>query len=105
MRAVVVERFQEPSELRVSEAPEPEATAGALLVDVRAAGCNFFDTLLVKGSYQVKPAFPFIPGGELSGIVKSVGEGVTGFSPGDRVLAALPFGAFAERVSVPALVA
>jgi NADPH2:quinone reductase len=105
MRAVVVERFQEPAELRVSEAPAPEPTSGALLVDVRAAGCNFFDTLLVKGNYQVKPALPFIPGAELAGVVRSVGDGVTGFAPGDRVMAALPFGAFAEQVSVPAIAA
>jgi len=105
MRAVVVERFQEPAELTVSEAPDPAPSAGALLVDVRAAGCNFFDTLLVKGNYQVKPAFPFVPGGELAGVVRSVGEGVAGFAPGDHVMAALPFGAFAELVNVPEIVA
>ena len=51
----------EPAELQVSEIPEPEAGPGALQIEVRAAGCNFFDTLIVQGKYQVKPDFPFTP--------------------------------------------
>jgi NADPH2:quinone reductase len=92
----------EPAELRVSEIPEPEAGPGALQVEVRAAGCNFFDTLIVQGKYQVKPDFPFTPGGEISGVVKGVGEGVEGFAVGDRILAGLQVGGFAETAVVPA---
>ena len=92
----------EPAELRVSEIPEPKAGPGALQVEVRAAGCNFFDTLIVQGKYQVKPAFPFTPGGEISGVVSAVGEGVEGFSVGDRVLAGTQTGGFAETAVVPA---
>jgi NADPH2:quinone reductase len=73
-----------------------------LTVDVRAAGVNFFDTLLVQGKYQVKPAFPFVPGAELAGVVSKVGSGVSGFREGDRVMSSLPYGAFAARVNVPA---
>jgi NADPH2:quinone reductase len=95
----------EPAELRVSEIPEPEAGPGALQVEVRAAGCNFFDTLIVQGKYQVKPDFPFTPGGEISGVVKGVGEGVEGFAVGDRILAGLQVGGFAETAVVPASLA
>lgn len=102
MRAVVVERWMEPAELRVSEVPEPVVEAGSVVVDVHAAGCNFFDVLLVQGKYQVKPAFPFIPGAEVAGTVSALGEGVTTLSLGQRVMASLPYGAFAERVLVPA---
>jgi NADPH2:quinone reductase len=102
VRAVVVDRWMEPSELRVSEAPEPALRPGALAVDVKAAGCNFFDILMVQGRYQVKPPFPFIPGAELAGVVTAVGEGVRGFAVGDRVLAGAGSGAFAERAVVSA---
>jgi NADPH:quinone reductase len=104
MRAVVVDRFQEPSELVVSQLPAPAAEPGMLLVDVHAAGCNFFDILLVQGKYQVKPPFPFIPGAEVAGTVRAVGEGVTGFSVGEHVMASLPHGAYAETVNVPPIV-
>jgi NADPH2:quinone reductase len=102
MRAVVVDRWMEPAELRVREVPEPELRPGSLLLEVRAAGCNFFDILMVQGRYQVKPAFPFVPGAEVAGVVRAVGEGVTRFAPGDRVFAAPGLGGFAERALVPA---
>ena len=92
----------EPDELRVSEIPEPEVRPGTLQIDVRAAGCNFFDILIVQGKYQVKPAFPFTPGGEISGVVREVGEGVEGFAVGDRVLAWTGSGGFAETAVFPA---
>jgi NADPH2:quinone reductase len=101
MRAVVVDRWMEPSELRVSEIAEPEVGPGTLGVEVRAACCNFFDILLVRGHYQVKPPFPFVLGAELAGVVRELGPGVEGFSVGDRVLAAVPVGAYAERAAVP----
>ncbi len=102
MRAITVDHWMEPSELRVSEIPEPKAGPGALQVEVRAAGCNFFDTLIVQGKYQVKPAFPFTPGAEISGVVRDVGEGVEEFSVGDRVLAGMQTGGFAETAVIPA---
>jgi NADPH2:quinone reductase len=102
MRAVVVDRWMEPSELRVSEAPEPQLRPGALAIDVKAAGCNFFDILMVQGRYQSKPPFPFVPGAEISGVVAALGEGVRGFAVGDRVLAGAGLSAFAERAVVAA---
>src|SRR5437879_11854916 len=82
MRAIVVDRWTEPRDLGVREVPEPELGPGTLAVEVRAAGCNFFDILMVRGQYQVKPAFPFIPGAELAGVVRAVGSGVEGFEIG-----------------------
>src|SRR2546427_5851380 len=102
MRAIVVDRWMEPADLRVREAPEPELAPGTLAVEVRAAGCNFFDLLMVRGQYQVKPPFPFIPGAELAGVVRAAGRGVEGFAAGDRILASVPLGAFAQRAVVPA---
>jgi NADPH:quinone reductase len=102
VRAITVDHWMEPAELRVSEIPQPEAGPGALQIEVRAAGCNFFDTLIVQGKYQVKPAFPFTPGGEIAGVVTEVGEGVEGFAVGDRVLAGTQIGGFAETAVIPA---
>jgi NADPH2:quinone reductase len=102
MRAIVVDRWMEPSELAVREAPEPALRRGTMLVDVRAAGCNFFDILMAKGQYQVRPPFPFTPGAEVAGIVRAVADDVQGFAPGDRVLSAPGIGAFAERALVMA---
>lgn len=102
MRAIVVDRWMEPAELTVSEQAPPVIGPGQLAVDVKAAGCNFFDILLVQGRYQVKPPFPFIPGGEIAGVVHEVGAGVSGFAAGDRVLAAVPVGGYAERIALPA---
>lgn len=97
MRAVVVPELMSHSDLAVSEIDPPRAEPGKLVIDVRAAGCNWFDTLIVQGRYQVKPDFPFSPGGEVAGVVHEVGDGVEGFSVGDRVMAYTEYGGFAER--------
>src|SRR5437870_3996011 len=97
MRAIVVDRWMEPADLRVREAPEPELAPGTLAVEVRAAGCNFFDLLMVRGQYQVKPPFPFIPGAELAGVVRAAGRGVGGFAAGERIPASVPVVAFDYR--------
>ena len=102
MRAIVVRDWMEPKDLEVGECPEPEVGAGALGIDIRAAGCNFFDILMVQGKYQVRPPFPFIPGAELAGVVREVGEGVRDFAVGDHVFASTSLGAFAERAAVAA---
>jgi NADPH2:quinone reductase len=96
MRAIVVDRWMDPSELRVREIPDPPLTPNGVLIEVHAAGCNFFDTLIVQGRYQVKPELPFTPGGELAGVVRAVGERVSGIRVGDRVLSSGNTGGFAE---------
>ncbi len=102
MRAVVVDHWMDPSELRVGEIDAPELRPGTLEIEVRAAGCNFFDILMAKGEYQVKPPFPFVPGAEVAGVVSAVGDGVEDFAVGDRVLSSPGLGGFAERVVAPA---
>ena len=102
MRAIVVDRWMEPSELAVREVPDPKLHAGGLRIEIRAAGCNFFDILMVKGQYQMKPPFPFVPGAEIAGVVTEIGDGVTGFAVGDRVLASSMLGGFATQAVVPA---
>ena len=92
----------EPKDLRTTDVGEPAVGPGMVGVTVKAAGCNFFDILMVRGQYQVKPPFPFVPGAELAGVVDEVGAGVTSFKIGDRVLASAGLGAFAERAAVPA---
>jgi NADPH2:quinone reductase len=101
MRAIVVDRWMEPSELAVREIDPPPIGPGMLRIGVRAAGCNFFDILMVKGQYQMRPPFPFVPGAEVAGVVEEVGDGVKDFVPGDRVMAAPGIGAFAEQAVVP----
>lgn len=103
MRAVRIHELTGPASLRVDDVPEPTAGPGQVLVDVRACGVNFPDVLLSRGLYQFKPAPPFVPGGEASGVVLAVGAGVTSVAPGDRVAATLLYGAFAERICVPEL--
>ncbi|HXZ85241.1 MAG TPA: NADPH:quinone oxidoreductase family protein [Myxococcota bacterium] len=102
MRAIVVDRWQEPKDLAARDVPDPVPRAGEVVLEVEAAGCNFFDILLVQGKYQMKPSFPFVPGAEVAGTVRELGSDVRGFAVGDRVFAGLSLGAFAERVAVPA---
>ncbi len=77
-------------------------TPGAGEVLVRAAAVNFPDTLIIANRYQFKPELPFTPGGELAGVVESVGPGVANIKPGDRIAATLLWGGFAEQVIVKA---
>lgn len=101
MRAVLCSTLTGPDALTVGELPLPSPGPGEVAVDVRAAGLNFPDVLLSYGKYQFKPTPPFVPGGELAGVVAEVGSGVTRFAKGDRVAGTLLHGAFAERVVLP----
>ena len=101
MRALVCHALTGPQDLALeSQWPEPEASAGRVLVAVKAAALNFPDVLMTRGLYQERPPLPFVPGLELAGVVERVGTGVTRFKPGDRVVA-FSGQAMAERVSVP----
>ncbi len=101
MRALIVEQFGPIESHRVADGPEPVAGPGEVLVAVRAIGLNFPDLLMLQGKYQVRPETPFIPGRDCAGIVDAVGQGVTGFKPGDRVYCQVARGAFAEKVAAP----
>lgn len=99
MKAWQVTQRGEPEEvLELAEIPRPEPGPGQIMVRVLAAAANFPDVLLCRGTYQVKMPLPFTLGVELCGEVVEVGQGVTGFRAGDRVIGdtALPDGAFAE---------
>ncbi|MCC6212531.1 MAG: NADPH:quinone oxidoreductase family protein [Burkholderiales bacterium] len=102
MKAVLCKQFGPPEALVVEEVAEPAAGKGQVVVDVRAASVNFPDVLVIQNKYQVKPPLPFSPGSEMAGVVKALGEGVTGVRPGDRVIAFSAYGAFAERAAVDA---
>jgi len=102
MKAVVCKAWGLPDTLVIDELPDPVPGPGQVALDVMAAGVNFPDVLIIQGKYQFKPELPFTPGNELSGVVRSVGEGVTAFKPGDKVIAFTSQGAFAEQIVVPA---
>jgi NADPH:quinone reductase len=91
-----------PDTLIMSDLPEPVAGAGQLLVAVKACAINFPDVLIIEDKYQIKPPRPFAPGGEIAGVVEAVGEGVTGFKIGDRVIAVTGHGGLVEKVAIPA---
>ena len=97
MKAVRCKAWGMPDSLIVEEVPPLSAGAGEVVIDVKAAGVNFPDVLIIQGKYQVKPALPFTPGSELAGIVTSVGDGVTHIKAGDQVIAFVAQGAFAEQ--------
>lgn len=102
MKALVCRTLGGPESLRVEEMPPPVAGPGQVVVAVKAAGVNFPDTLIIQGKYQFKPQPPFSPGAEFAGTVKSIGEGVTGFVPGQLVAGLVTYGAFAEEIAVEA---
>ena len=100
MRALICTRYAERPEVFLGEVAEPVPGPGEVLVDVRAAGLNFFDLLLVQGRYQRRPQVPFTPGGEAAGVVAALGEGVEDLAVGDRV-AVHGRSMFAERAVAP----
>ncbi|QIG82002.1 NADPH:quinone oxidoreductase family protein [Sphingosinithalassobacter tenebrarum] len=91
-----------PETLKIEEQPDPTPGKGEVLVAVKACAINFPDVLIIEDKYQFKPERPFAPGGEISGVVEAVGEGVTGFTPGDRVLGVIGHGGLAGKVAVAA---
>src|ERR1700759_3487076 len=102
MKAVLCTRHCGPDDLEIRDIPDPVAGPGEAVVLVRAAALNFFDTLIIAGKYQTKPAFPFSPAAEFAGEVESVGAGVTALRPGDRVVANIGYGAAREKIAVAA---
>jgi NADPH2:quinone reductase len=98
MKALVCREFQPLDHLKVEDLPSPVPEQGQVLIAVKAASVNFPDALIVQGKYQFKPALPFTPGSECSGVIEAVGPGVTRFKPGMNVLVVMPSGAFAEQI-------
>lgn len=103
MRVVVITRHGPPEVLQVQERPAPDRPLGGqVLIDVRAAGINFADTMARVGLYQDAPKPPCVVGYEVAGEVAAVGPGVEGIAEGDRVVAGTRFGGYAEQVVVKA---
>ncbi len=102
MKALLCTHYGPPDALSIADISEPEPGAGEAVVRVHAAALNFFDTLIIAGTYQHKPAFPFSPAAEFAGVVERVGAGVGNFAPGDRVLGNIGWGAAREKVAVAA---
>jgi NADPH2:quinone reductase len=100
MRAIVVDEFGPPEQLRVAEVPPPVPGVSEVLVRVHAAPVNYVDLLVVGGTYQFLPRRPFIPGKGPAGVVTALGPEVTGLSVGDRVLAMAEQGGYAEAVAL-----
>ena len=102
MKAVLSKETGGPETLVVEEIDTPTAGSGEVLVKVAACAINFPDTLIIRDMYQFKPPRPFAPGGEISGTIEALGEGVTDFAVGDRVMCGVGNGGLQEKVVVPA---
>lgn len=101
MKALRTHAAGGPETLVLDDLPDPVAAPGEVVVRVHACSINFPDTLIIRDLYQFKPQRPFSPGSELSGVIESVGEGVSGWKAGDRVIAMIGDGGLAEKVAVP----
>ncbi len=102
MRALLSTTTGGPETLVMGDLPEPVAAAGQIVIAVKACSINYPDTLMIVDLYQFKPARPFAPGGEVAGVVEAIGEGVTGFAIGDRVIGLCGNGGLTQKVAVMA---
>lgn len=102
MKALRTHAVGGPETLTLDDLPDPVAAAGQVVVAVKVCAINFPDTLIIRDLYQFKPQRPFAPGGEFAGVVESVGEGVTGWKAGDRVIGMCGNGGLATKVALEA---
>ena len=102
IRALLSHEPGGPETLRLDELPDPTPGPGELLVRVRACAINYPDVLIIEDKYQLRPPRPFAPGSEIAGEVIAAGDGVSGWSPGDRLIAATGFGGLVEKIAIPA---
>ena len=98
MKAILSDKPGGPDSLVLSELPTPKPAAGELRINVKSVGVNYPDLLIIEDKYQFKPQRPFSPGAEFAGVVDALGEGVTDFVEGDRVMALPYWGGMAEQV-------
>ena len=102
MRAILCRQPGGPDDLTLVDIPDPVPGPGEAVVKIEAAGLNFFDTLIIAGKYQTKPAFPFSPAAEFAGVVENTGSGVERVQAGDRVMGYVGYGCARERIAVKA---
>ncbi len=100
MRALLSKAVGGPDTLELSELPDPVAAPGQVVVAVKACAINYPDVLIIEDKYQFKPPRPFAPGGEIAGVIESVGEGVTGWSVGDRIMGTIGNGGLVEKIAI-----
>ena len=100
MRALLSKAVGGPETLELTELPDPVAAPGQVVIAVKACAINYPDVLIIEDKYQFKPPRPFAPGGEIAGIIDSVGEGVTDWQVGDRVMGMTGHGGLAEKVAL-----
>src|SRR5882724_320292 len=98
MKAMLCTHYGPPEEMELRDLPSPVPAQNQVLITVKACGVNFPDVLLIADKYQFKPPLPFPPGGEVAGVVKALGEGVSNLKIGDRVAVSVGNGGFAEEV-------
>ena len=98
MKAVICKAYGPPDTLEIDDIPKPVAAPGEILVRIQACGINFPDILMIENKYQERQALPFIPGGEVAGTIEALGDGVSGFSIGQEVIALIFTGGLAEYV-------
>ncbi|MGA8010623.1 MAG: alcohol dehydrogenase catalytic domain-containing protein, partial [Thiomonas sp.] len=102
MKALLCTAFGPIDTLRLRDTPDPAPAAGEVVIAVKACALNFPDALMVQGLYQTRPPLPFSPGAEFAGVILDVGDGVSGYQPGDAVIAFAGHGGLAERCAVDA---
>ncbi|MDA9034109.1 NADPH:quinone oxidoreductase family protein [Hyphomicrobiales bacterium] len=100
MKALLCKEFGPPETLSYEDVDDPVISPGKVIVDIYSASVNFPDVLIIEDKYQFKPSLPFSPGGEASGIISEIGEGVDGFIVGDRVIVSAGWGCFVEKILV-----
>lgn len=102
MKALLSKTVGGPETLVLEEVRDPIAGPDQLLVSVKACSVNYPDVLIIEDKYQMKPPRPFAPGAEIAGIIDAIGENVTGWKVGDRVIATTGFGGMVEKIAIPA---
>ncbi|HEY2032447.1 MAG TPA: NADPH:quinone oxidoreductase family protein [Rhizomicrobium sp.] len=98
MKAALCTHYGPPEEMEIRDVPSPVPGKNQVLIAVKSCGVNFPDALMIQDKYQFKPALPFSPGGEVAGVVKALGEGVSTVKVGDRVCVSTGSGGMAEEV-------
>src|SRR5262249_8932344 len=102
MKAILCSQYCQPDDLVLADVPGPVAGPGKAVIATKAVALNFFDFLMIRGKYQIKPPFPFSPAAEIAGVIESVGAGVTDLRPGDRVVASCGHNGAREKIALPA---
>ena len=100
MRALLSTAPGGPETLELTESPDPVPAKGQVMVAVKACAINYPDVLIIEDKYQFKPQRPFAPGGEIAGVIEALGEGVTDWQVGDRVMGVIGHGGLASKIAI-----